>query len=121
MSNQVFICKDGFINHVYEGDQTYEIVMHDVEKIILLSREFRDNNKPVKVLVDYTNIGTADAGARKAGGDAIKILIDYDKIALFGTKAWHTLMANLIILATGRSAIVKVFETRTEAINWLNK
>lgn len=30
MPNKVFIGSEGYIHHVYEGDQTYEIVEQDV-------------------------------------------------------------------------------------------
>jgi hypothetical protein len=120
MSNSIFIGDDGFIHHVYEGDQTYSIVQSDVEKIIALSAQFRKEKKSVRVLGDYSRIGYADSGARKAASEALKEA-DYDKIALFGTNMFHTVAANLIIIASGKSRKIKVFNSRQNAVKWLKK
>jgi len=120
MPNQVFISSDGFIHHVYEGDQTFEILQKDVEMIFELIRHLRQDKRPVRVLGDYTRIGYADSSARKAASEALKDA-DYDKAALFGTNIFHTVAANLIIIASGRSKKVKVFQSKEKAVKWLKK
>ena len=120
MANKVYLGNDGYIHHVYDGDQTYSILQKDVEQIVELLKQRRGEKKPAKVLGDHTKIGKADSSARKAASEAIKNG-DYDKLALFGTNVFHTVAANLIILASGRSKKVKVFKTRSKAIIWLEK
>lgn len=120
MPNKVFLGEDGYIHHVYDGDQTYAILQKDVEQIITFLKQKREEKKTAKVLGDYTKIGKADSSARKAASEAIKNG-DYDKLALFGTNVFHTVAANLIIIASGRSKKVKVFKTKAKAVQWLEK
>jgi len=120
MPNKVYLGEDGIIHHVYDGDQTYSILQKDVEKIIDLLKQRRLEKKPAKVLGDYTKIGKADSSARQAASEALKNA-DYDKLALFGTNIFHTVAANLIIIASGKSKKVKVFQTREKAIKWLSE
>ena len=120
MPNQVFIGTEGYIHHVYVGDQTYELIQHDVAQIIQYIKQLRNEKKTVKVLGDYSRIGYTDSGARKAASEALKDA-DYDKAALFGTNVFHTIAANLIIIASGKSKKVKVFHTKQKALDWLRK
>lgn len=120
MANQIFLGEDGFIHHVYDGDQTYDSLQKDVEQIIQLLKQKRRENKPALVLGDYTKIGKADSSARKAASEALKDG-DYDKLALFGTNIFHTMAANLIIIASNKSKKVRVFKTKEKAIEWLRK
>ena len=120
MPNQVFIGSDGYIHHIYDGDQTAAIIFSDVQKIIEHIKQLRSEKRNVKVLGDYTKIGASDSSARKAASEALKDA-DYDKAALFGTNVFHTVAANLIIIASGKRKKVKVFRTKQQAIEWLKK
>ncbi len=120
MANKIFLGDDGFIHHVYDGDQTYDNLQKDVDQIVQLLKQKRSEKKPAIVLGDYTNIGKADSSARKAASEALKDG-DYDKLALFGTNIFHTMAANLIIIASGKSKKVKVFKKREKATEWLKK
>ncbi|MFZ5554148.1 MAG: hypothetical protein ACOZCO_13610 [Bacteroidota bacterium] len=120
MANRIFIGEDGFIHHIYEGDQTFENVQKDVDTINALLAQMRKQNLPAKVLGNFSKIGKADSGARKAAGEAIKYG-DFDKLALYGKNIFHTVAANLIITATGQRKRVRVFQTKEKAVEWLKK
>lgn len=120
MPNQVFLGKDGFIYHVYDGDQTTEKMEADMVKIRELAKALRAEDKSVWIIGDYTGIGKATSGARKVANDALKTL-DYDKIALFGTSVFHKVIANFIIRMTGQGLRAQVFNNEDQAKEWLKR
>ncbi|MEW6468729.1 MAG: hypothetical protein AB1458_07380 [Bacteroidota bacterium] len=120
MQNRVYIGQDGFIYHEYVGDQSYDIIQNDIRQILSLIRQLRSERRPVLVLGDYSRIGYADSSARKAASEALKDA-DYDKVALFGTNLFHTMAANLIIIASGKGKKVKVFQSKEKAVRWLRR
>ncbi|MBI3500769.1 MAG: hypothetical protein HY063_03160 [Bacteroidetes bacterium] len=80
---------------------------------------------PSVILSDHTlpQFNSAEAlritNVRKAAGNALKLL-DYDKVALFGTSVFHTILARIIILASGMSHKVKLLNTKEASVKWLN-
>ncbi|MBI3283103.1 STAS/SEC14 domain-containing protein [Candidatus Curtissbacteria bacterium] len=120
MPNQVFLDQDGFIHNIYQGDQTRESVEAVVNKNNQLVAKLRQQNRPVLVLADLTQLGQSSLGSRQASAEALKNE-DFDKVALFGANIFMKHVGNFIITASGQDQRAKMFNTKDEAIGWLKK
>jgi hypothetical protein len=45
--------------------------------------------------------------------------LDFDKTAIFGTSVFTKHLVNFIIMAAGKSANVRYFNTKDEALEWV--
>lgn len=121
MANQVYLDENDFIWEVYDGDQNEERVANEViEPTNKLIAELQAKQKPVNIIVDVTNFGKSDLGARQVGSGVVKTW-PYRKLAVFGPKPFFRSVVSLIILATGRQRTMRIFATREEALDWLHK
>jgi UDP-N-acetylmuramyl pentapeptide synthase len=120
MANEVSLNKDGYIEIIYEGDQTYESVNKVVQEVLKIITILKEQNKPVKLLNDLSELGGSTYGSRKASAEAL-LKAEYDKVALFGANLFMKYLSILIIKASGKDSTVKYFDTREEAERWLNE
>ena len=118
MLNTVFLNKDGYIEQIYKGDQNSETVILSVERVNKLIEKLKSEGKPIKVLVNLSQIKNTDAGSREAAVDALKKW-HFDKTALYGGSVFIKNLANLIIRAARKQDKVKIFDERKEAVKWL--
>ena len=116
--NKVFLNKDDFIEQVYEGKQTFQTVMEASAKVMVLADGLNTKKKKVGVLVNIDKITSVSADALLASADTLNSTPD-SKIAAFGGNALLHKLANLVILATGRSKTVRVFKSLSQAERWL--
>lgn len=114
MANQVFLGDDGFIHNRHVGDQTRETVSAMVEQLALATQKLRAEHHSVRALIDLSQLGRHDAGARKAAAEGIKTL-DYDQAAAFGGGPLVRYVVNLVVRASGRADRFKYFETEAQA------
>jgi len=116
MKNSIGTNDPNFVELRLVGDQTYDSVIdtfnHGEDAI---KQKYQS---PVKLLVDLTQTGHPDSGARLAGVETLKKL-KYKKMALFTSNIYLKHTANFVIIASGKKHLTKVFDTRQSAINWL--
>lgn len=120
MSNKVFLNKDGYIEHLYIGKQTFQKVFEDGVKIMLIADRLIADKKKVRILTSISNITGVSADSLLAAADALNSLKSA-KIAVYGGRKLFKRFAELVILATGRKESVKIFNTKTQARNWLRR
>lgn len=118
MANKVFLNKDGLIEQIYVGKQTFETVIESSSEVMVLGDQLKDKNRKVRVLVNLNKITTVTTNSLLAAADTLNA-IPKAKIAIFGGKVFLHKLANLVIAATGRQKTVKLFNTRTLAEKWL--
>jgi len=119
MPNQVFLGDDGFIHHVIEGDQDAATTQYLRDQTVKLASQLSVLPRPIKILSDLTGIGKADSNARRIASGIIQD-IKLDKIAIFGGNRFMKHLVNLVVKATGKEDRVRYFDSKDQAIAWLN-
>ncbi len=120
MANTSIVRSDDIILSVYQPEQTYQTIHDITEQTRVLTAQLRTEHKPVKIMIDVSQVTSQDTGARKAAMEGISSL-DYDKMAVFGASIFIKHVASFIIQATGKVDKVKYFNTEEEAVHWLNQ
>lgn len=118
MSNTISPRPDGILLSVYQPEQTYETIKDVSERTRVEIERLRAQGKPVRILIDISQVKTQDIGARKAALEGITSL-EFDKMAVFGAGLFIKHVAGFVIQAAGKSEMVKYFDTEKEATEWL--
>lgn len=118
--NQVFIGDDGFIHHVYQGDQngpSIEKMGIDSDPLI---EDRLDHNESILVIVDARGLGQADTAAQR---QAKRFLATrhFHKVAIFGLPAHLRIVARLVTQVSGRGDKVRFFNDEAAAAQWLSE
>lgn len=116
--NVVFLDKNGLINNQYVGAQTYSSVKMVADNTVQIAHRLKERKLSVNILVNLERITNTNAASRRAASEALRLLI-YDKIALFGGSKFLKYVARLIIMASGKSAKIRYFDTKQGAEKWL--
>jgi hypothetical protein len=115
--NSVTINREGYIMVKLTGPQTY-LTMEGVAKLCRgIADDWHARDKPVLALVDFTEDEAFNTGTNKAVLEALED-IKYDKVALYGNPKLHD-VTSTVLQALGKSAGTKLFDTREEALTWL--
>lgn len=120
MANKVFLNKEGFIEQIYEGRQTFERVTKTAAKVMLLSDELHTRKKKIRILIDVKQITIVSADALLAATDSLNTILK-SKMAVYGGRKFINKLANLVIAATGREKTVRIFSSRKAAEKWLKR
>lgn len=109
----------GIIRNNYRGDQNYQTVMAVGEQTIELAEQLKQDQRPVLILVDVTQIGRTGGGTQQASRE-IFTRLKYDRIAVFGGNAYMaaTLKAVTAVLKLGN---IRHIKTEPQALKWLNE
>jgi hypothetical protein len=93
----------------------------DVNAMMPALDKLLEGKKKRNVLVDLTlnPPGLLDKPARKAFAQYAEA-IPFDKIAMYGAKPVIRMIAKVAVAALGRSKVTKFFDTREQAVSWLN-
>lgn len=118
MSDSIFYNKEGYIEVIIEGDQTYMMFQELKIDAALLLEKLRRENKPVLGLIDISKEGKFSSETNRAAMQILESL-NYDKVAIFGASKILEEVTKAIILAMGKMHNTKIFRTREEAIKWL--
>lgn len=100
------------------GDQTYQTIRYIIKESRLLALQLELDGKPINTLVDLSQVGNVDLGARRAGFEALTML-HFDKTALYGASNAVRTLTNFILKASGQSKKARQFATPAEALQWL--
>jgi hypothetical protein len=122
--SSIFINPSGFIEQHYHDGQTPESSLEAMKQLKNYTKKTRAQNKPVLIYIDVTELTKVDLSSkmlhvRITAAKAMKEY-DFDKAAICGPLAVQVLVTTLALVA-GKSKIIKVFDSRTEAIKWLLK
>lgn len=122
MANKVFINKEGIIEEVYIGRQTFETINRTAASAMKLTDKLLENKDKgfVRILINLKNIKSISAAAVLASADAINSMKNA-KMALFGGEKLPNDLANFIITALGREETIQIFDRRKDAEKWLKK
>lgn len=118
MPNRAYL-QDDIIHQIYEGDQDGPVIGDMVAQTEPLVEQLQAAHKPVLILADASKIGATSLHARQAAGRMLTGL-PYQKLAVFGAHTRIKYIAQMVILASGKSRKVKLFDTETQAKAWLN-
>jgi len=118
MANKVFVNKDGLIEQIYSGRQTFETITKTAAETMLLADRLRASGKKPNFLVNFKNITKVTADALLAASDALNAGLD-TKVAIYGGNKYLNDLANLVISAMGKETSVLLFDTKKDASIWL--
>jgi hypothetical protein len=118
MANTIQLQPDGILLSVYEPIQTYETIHAVTQETQKLIETLRSEGKPVRILIDITEVKSQDIGARKAALEGI-VALAFDKMAVYGATIFIKHVARFIIQVAGKTDAVKYFDTKEEAMTWL--
>jgi len=118
MQNEVYIHKQGFIEIRVRGDQTIGSVQAMGDQAVDLARRLRRSKKRVLILDNLMEMGEVPMEATTRVMELVRSS-EYDKLAMLGNNRLVKIGANLIFHAAGRGDRVRYFDSRTEAIRWL--
>ena len=115
--NSVTISREGYMLVKLAGPQTYLSMEQVAKECKRIASEWRARGVAVLALIDFTEDEAFSTGTHKA---VLKALdeIEYDKVALFGNPKLHEVTA-IVLAALDKSASTKLFDTREEALTWL--
>lgn len=118
MSNRVAIHSDGYIEQEYLGNQTEETLSATLAEMIAIIKSLQKQKRPIRILVNTEGLGKLSIASRKTAVTMLK-KVAYDTVAVYGSNTFNRALANLIIQAAGKEKSVKVFSTKTQALDWL--
>ena len=120
MPNKAFVNEDGFSEIVLEGSQTADLTFEVIQKSIGFSNQLSSEGKEIKVLIDATKMIDLDLGAvQKATGASAALA--FDKLAIYGVAGENRTKMLQIISFGGKNKKGDIFDTREEAVEWLQK
>lgn len=110
--------EDDVIRQVLTHDISPQLLKEDLENLLRLEGELLPQGKPIRVLIDSSEVRNASSGTRK---QALYNLtqMHYERIGIFGTNPYLTQLVNWILRATGRYGRIKVFPNEEAALTWL--
>lgn len=117
MPNEVFLGKDGFIHQTLGKDMTPQDLRDDLIKLLEIEEQLIRQNKPIKILLDASNIKKSDKATRKEGLNNLSHM-HYEKIGIFGMNSYMKHIVNFVLSASGMGAKIRVFNTVEEASEW---
>jgi hypothetical protein len=120
MANEVLLDEHGFIIVHYDGHQTVELMDKRLDEIFILIAQLRSESKPVLLLAEMNSPGDSSHEVRKMGVEAIS-KADYDKLAIYGTSSVMKNLFNFLLNVAGQHDRVGYFESRSAAVEWLQK
>lgn len=118
--NKLFINKKGYVETVYNGDQTEEDLKEMMDGYENLGVTKSKSKKPFKFLIDITKLRNTDLAARQVAVEILK-KINVEKMALFGGSLFIRSIVNLVLSAVGDWPNARHFKERKEAEDWLEK
>ncbi len=120
MPNHVSLNPEGFTELIFEGPQTADSMLQVIQESLQYNNQLSQQGKPIKSLLDATKMTSLDPGAAKQaiGGAST---ISFDKSAIFGANVEIREKLIQILSLSGKNALVQLFDTRDEAVIWLQQ
>ena len=114
------ISAEGYIEISLSGDLT-SVTIEELERQILpLVDQLQRQGKPILSLVDLSGAGNYSPGSNKASMNLMEN-IPYEKVAMYGANFALKEAVKLITIAMGKGDNTKIFDTREQALEWLNQ
>lgn len=118
--NKIFVNKDGVIEEIFVGRQTFKRVSRMAAKAMVIVDTLLAEHMQIKFLVNLRGITTFTADSIIAAYNGLNNTYPA-KRALYGGSKLVNGLIKIIVSATGKENKTKLFETRLEAENWLKK
>ncbi|MFI5270548.1 MAG: STAS/SEC14 domain-containing protein [Candidatus Saccharimonadales bacterium] len=118
MANRIFYNPEGYVEVKVEGDQTYMSFENVLPTALDILDELQKKGQDRLGLIDLSKEGAFTPDSNKAAMQILESL-NYDKLAMFGAGRVISDVAKAIVLAMGKGANTKIFNTREEALKWL--
>lgn len=118
MANRIFLSKEGIIEVIIEGEQTYmtfENLRYDAQD--MLSQLQKEGKKRLGA-IDISKLTKFNPDSNRAAMEILESL-NYDRVAIFGGGTVLTEVTKAIIMAMGKGDNTKIFSDRESAIAWL--
>lgn len=119
-NNQIYLDDNGFIFVQWSGDQDGRDVKEVVEKIWKIIKKLQKEQKDIYILNDAIDAPGASLYARLQGANAL-VQLPFKKDAFYGGSYYISQMLNFMIRALNKQAMIRVFDSREEAVEWLKK
>lgn len=120
MVNEIYLDeKAGVIYVKYHGNQTYDTIVETQESHLAAVKKLETANRPVLILVDATDVGSQDAGARRAGAKMLS-LYNFKKMAVVTKSIFIKYLGKFFLGALKTKGQVSYFENEEKALAWLN-
>lgn len=120
MSNKVFLNEQGFVESTLEGEQSWETMYKTIGESFKHQHILSAQNKPINILVDVTSMTGLDRGSTEISKSGMGAQF-FDKMAVYGAKSEKLKDMILEILKSGSDNLkTQYFDTREDAIKWLN-
>ncbi len=100
------------------GDQTRESLTEAIEGLLKLNTEQMRLFGHIASLIDISELGKHDLGARLAAVQGIGQTL-FDRVAIYDPDGDNHELVETVIGLAGKAADVKFFKSRDEAISWL--
>lgn len=120
-ANKVFLGKDGIVHGVYHGPQTGQGMRETLDRMIKIMEILLRDDKPIRVLVDISDMGLYDPMARLVEMHA-RTILPFWKMA-FVTSDNHPPAEDIsrkLTLMSGRRKEIRYFQREDDAKGWLN-
>ena len=114
------ISAEGYIDVSLSGDLTAVTIEELERQIVPLVDQLKRQGKPIRSLVDLSGAGKYSPGSNKASMNLMEN-IPYEKVAMYGANFALKEAVKLITMAMGKSDNTKIFDTREQALDWLNQ
>jgi hypothetical protein len=108
---------NGIIELTLTGHQTKASSQQFQTEINDMVAKRRKAKQKALILVDLSGVTGHDSDVRDAARETLKN--DYDGLALFGENVTVRMLANWLIRTTGEGDRVRFFDTKEEALQWL--
>ena len=119
-TNKVFINDDGILEIIIKGDQHADNFKDIIEQTNETEKSMILDGKPLKTLVDITNMGEVD---KSIVYEALQSILErnYYRTAIYGEYTKNPVLMHLLSgIGKFNFNRFKYFKTRALAIKWLN-
>jgi hypothetical protein len=102
-----------------DNDLNLEAAKNVTQQVIQLGQQLRSSGKKIRILCNISGSTNVDRDTRNYIAEVMKGLT-YDKIGAYGQKSLMRNIANLTLLASGVFEKARIFNSKEEALLWIN-
>lgn len=102
-----------------DNNLNLEAAKNVTQQVIQFGHQLSASGKKIKILCNISGSTNVDQGTRNYISEVMKDL-PYDKIGAYGQKSLMKNIANLTLMATGVYEKARMFNSKDEALLWIN-
>jgi len=108
-----------YISVELDNNLNLEAAKNVTQQVIQFGHQLSVSGKKIKILCNISGSTNVDQGTRNYISEVMKEL-PYDKIGAYGQKSLMKNIANLTLMATGVYEKARMFNSKDEALLWIN-